>query len=415
MKSVKELREEYLSIREQMRDLVNRAKAESRDLLPDENEQFMRMHDDQEKLSQAIEARTLIAGMESEERAGGIINTSVEQPDTRSHQEKYTEVFTKYLRRGEGGLSSAEKGVLNSMGIEQRGTSTITTETTGIIYGGYTVPTELDRMWTQTLKEYGGMIQVAKMVRTSTGGTWNHVYTDDTSTAALLTAEASATTVQDFSFSRIQLGAYTYRSQANFSLEFIQDESIDVLAEVNSMLGIRMGRALNTAFTTGDGSSKPTGLLASSGGAPTGKTAASATALTSTELLDLLHSVDPAYRMGPNVRWMFNDNTLAYIKKLQLGSSDSTPLWVPSMRDGEPATIWGYPYVINQDFSNIATGVKSIAFGNFDYYVIREVRQPTFVRLNELYMANLTQGFLAFGRYDAKLIPVGAIKLLVQA
>jgi len=127
------------------------------------------------------------------------------------------EVFSKYLRRGEGALSSAEKGILDSMGVEQRGTSTITTETTGIIYGGYTVPTELDRMWTKTLKLYGGMMQAGKLVRTSTGGTWNHVYTDDTSTAALLTAEASATTIQDFSFSRIQLGAYTYRSQANFS------------------------------------------------------------------------------------------------------------------------------------------------------------------------------------------------------
>jgi HK97 family phage major capsid protein len=409
MKSVAELRQDYLNIREQMRDLVNRAKSENRDLLPDENEQFMRMHDEQEKLSKAIEARSIISGMESEERAGFVGGIASEPEDTRTPEEKYATAFNDWLRRG------SKANVKNLDILEKRGTSTITTETTGIIYGGYTVPTELDRMWTQTLKQYGGMIQAARVIRTSTGGTWNHVYTDDTSTAALLTAEASATTVQDFSFSRIQLGAYTYRSQANFSLEFIQDESVDVIGEVNSMLGIRMGRALNTAFTTGDGSSKPTGVLAASGGAPNGKTAASATAITSTEILDLIHSVDPAYRTGPNVALMMNDSTLAAIKKLQLGSNDSSPLWVPSMRDGEPGTIWGYRYVINQDFPTIATGNKSIAFGDWSYYVIREVRQPTFVRLNELYMANLTQGFLAFARYDAKLVPVGAIKVLTQA
>lgn len=406
-----------MNIREQMRDLINRAKGEGRDLNDEENAQFMKMHEDQEKLSKQIEARQAQDAFAAEERAGGImLPGEPEKPkDDRTFQQRYSDAFAKYIRKGEGGLNAEERDLLSSMGVEHRGTSTITTEITGIIYGGYTVPEELDRMWTQVLKQYGGMMQVARVIRTSTGGTWNHTYTDDTSTAALLTAEASATTIQDFSFSRIQLGSYTYRSQALFSLEFIQDESVDVLGEVNGMLGIRMGRALNTAFTTGDGSSKPTGILAASGGAPTGKTAASATALTASELLDLYHSVDPAYRMGPNVRWMMADSTLGYIKKLTLGSGDSRPLWVPSMRDGEPATIWGKPYTINQDFPAIATGVKSVAFGDFDYYIIREVRQPTFVRLNELYMANLSQGFLAFGRYDAKLLPVGAIKVLAQA
>lgn len=409
MKSVAELRHDYLNLREQMRDLVNRAKSENRDLLPDENEQFMKMHDEQEKLSKAIEARSIISGMETEERGGNVLNMTIEPEDTRTPEEKYKGAFEDWIRRGQK-LNSKSLDIL-----EKRGTSTITTGSGAAIYGGYTVPTELDRMWTQTLKQYGGMIQASRVIRTSTGGTWDHVYTDDTSTAALLTAEASATTVQDFSFSRIQLGAYTYRSQANFSLEFIQDESVDVISEVNGMLATRMGRAINTAFTTGDGSSKPTGVLAASGGAPSGKTAASATAITAIELLDLIHSVDPAYRTGPNVAFMFNDSTLAAIKKLQLGSNDSSPLWVPSIREGEPGTIWGFRYVINQDFPTIATGVKSIAFGDWSYYIIREVRQPTFVRLNELYMANLTQGFLAFARYDAKLVPVGAIKVLTQA
>lgn len=410
MKSVAELRQEYLNLREQMRDLVNRAKSENRDMHSDENDQFMQMHARQSELEKAIEARSVIAGMESEERAGGIIGGAASEPeDTRTKEERYHDAFTQWVKRG---TQEMDKRNLDYL---KRGTSTITTETTGIIYGGYAVPEELDRMWTQTLKQYGGMIQACGTFRTSTGGTWNHTYTDDTSTAALLTAEASATTIQDFSFSRIQLGSYTYRSQVLLSLEEIQDEQVGVVNNLNNMLAIRMGRALNTAFTTGDGSSKPTGILAASGGAPTGKTAASATAITSTEILDLIHSVDPAYRQGPGVALMMSDSTLAAIKKLQLGSADSSPLWVPSMRDGEPGTIWGYRYVINQDFPTIATGVKSIAFGDWNYYKIREVRQPTFVRLNELYMANLSQGFLAFGRYDAKLVPVGAIKVLVQA
>ena len=266
-----------------------------------------------------------------------------------------------------------------------------------------------------TLKQYGGMYEASRIVRTAGGGLWNQPYVDDTSTAALLTAEASATTTQDFSISRIQLNAYTYRSKIVVSREWLQDEAVNAASEINTMLATRLGRAINAHFTTGDGSSKPTGILATSGGAPTGKTTASATAITATEILDLVHSVDPAYRTGPNVAFMMNDSTLAAVKKLTLGSSDSTPLWVPSMRDGEPATIWGFPYVINQSMESIATGKKTIAFGDWNYYVIREVLNPIFVRTDELFLDNFSVGFYGFSRYDAKLIPVGAIKLLVQA
>lgn len=409
MKSAKDLRTEYLQITEQMKDLYRRAKEEDRDLTPDEDQQFLRMHERQSELEISIQARTAMEAMNHSNYGNGLLTDPQEIEDTRSNAEQYRDAFHNWVKKGKAELDAKDKLYL------ERGTSTITTETSGIIYGGYAVPDELDREWVQVLKQYGGMMDACKVIRTQTGGTWYKTYTDDTSTAALLTAEASATTIQDFSFSRMQLGSHTYRSQVLLSLEEIQDEQVGVVSELNNMLAIRMGRALNTAFTTGDGSSKPTGILASSGGASTGKTAASATAVTASELLDLLHSVDPAYRNGPSVGFMFNDTTLSFLKKLTLGSSDSTPLWVPSTRDSEPATIWGYKYWINQDFPSMTTGNKTIAFGDFSTYIIREVRQPTFVRLNELYMANLSQGFLAFGRYDGKLLPISAVKVLAQA
>lgn len=406
MRTVSELRGEYTNIRTQMQDLVNRAKAEGRDLNAEENATFLRMHNDQENLTKAIEARSVISGMDSGN--SGIL--SVEEPTPML---SYRQAFEHYVRRGDKHIDPTTYAVLT--GGEKRGTSTITTETTGIIYGGYVVPTELSPEFIQTLKAYGGMYQASRIVRTAGGGLWNQPYVDDTSTAALLTAEASATTTQDFSISRIQLNSYTYRSKIVVSREWLQDEAVNAVSELNVMLATRLGRAINAHFTTGDGSSKPTGILATSGGAPTGKTTASATAITATEILDLIHSVDPAYRTGPNVALMMNDSTLAAIKKLTLGSSDSTPLWVPSMREGEPATIWGYPYVINQSMESIATGKKTIAFGDWSYYVIREVLNPVFVRTDELFLDNFSVGFYGFSRYDGKLIPVGAIKLLVQA
>lgn len=408
MTPLNDLRHEYLNIREQMRDMVTRAKSEGRDLNGEENANFLKMHDRQEELQRAIDARSIISGMESEQRAGGLI-----MPEIPKVEMSYRSAFDQWIRRGDKHMSAEAAAILNTG--EHRGTSTITTETTGGIYGGYVVPTDLSPEFIQTMKAYGGMIQAARLIRTSGGGTWNQPYVDDTSTAALLTAEASATTVQDVSFSRISLGSYTYRSAVIVSREWLQDDAVNAAAEINTMLATRMGRALNTAFSTGDGSAKPTGILAASGGAPTGKTTASATALTAAEILDLVHSVDPAYRTGPNVAFMLNDSTLAYIKKLTLGSSDSTPLWLPSVREGEPATLWGYRYVINQDFESIATNKSVMAFGDWSYYLVREVLGTTFVRTDELYLNNFSVGFYAFGRYDGKLIPVGAIKRMKTA
>lgn len=409
MKTVQELRHEYLNIKEQMRDLIQRAKSENRDLTDEENAQFMKMHADQEAAERAIEVRTRIEGMESQQAEAGILQAAnAPAEDKRSHEERYKDAWGKYIKRGE--LDAKEMEYL------KRGTSTITTETTGLIYGGYTVPETFIPNLERTMVAFGGMIQAARTVPTQNGGTMNWPTNDDTSTSMTWRSEASAVTVQDLAFGRKQYGAYTGSTLVRMSLEFIQDESVDLVGgELLSIIGERMGRGLNTALTAGDGSGKPTGILAASGGATTGKTAASATAITSTEILDLIHSVDPAYRMGPSVALMMSDSTLAAIKKLQLGSADSSPLWVPSMRDGEPGTIWGYRYVINQDFPTIATGVKSMAFGDWSKYIIRRVQSPVIVRLNELYMATLEQGFIGWCRWDGKLLNTSAIKLLVQA
>jgi len=181
-----------------------------------------------------------------------------------------------------------------------------------------------------------------------------------------------------------------------------------VLAE---MMGERQARALNAAFTTGDGSGKPTGFVTD---ASTGENAA-ATALTRDNLLDLMHSVDPLYQRSANAAYMFNDSTLAYIKKLSIGSADDRPLWVPSMREGAPDTIEGKPYVINQDMADIGTTNKSVAFGDWSKYIIRRVAQGGMKRLNERYADSLTIGFILWGRYDGKLINTSAIKVIEHA
>src|SRR5689334_1973561 len=99
----------------------------------------------------------------------------------------------------------------------------------------------------------------------------------------------------------------------------------------------RFGRITNTHFTTGDGVSKPSGVMTE---ATLGVTAASATEFTADEVIDLEHSVDPAYRRS--ARWMMNDDSLKILKKLK--DTAGRNLWMASPADGEPDTTLGHPY-----------------------------------------------------------------------
>ena len=226
----------------------------------------------------------------------------------------------------------------------------------------------------------------------------------------LFLGESSQATVSDMTFGNKTLNAYTYQSGiVKVSVELLQDSAFDLSSYIRSAFARRLGAGINAHLTNGNGTGKPNGIL---NAASTGVTGA-ASAITRDDLLDLIHSVDPAYRNG--AAFMLNDSTLAALKKLSLGTADARPLWVPSMRDGAPSTIEGFNYVINQDMPTIGTGNSPVAFGDWSQYVVRQAGSPTMVRLNERYADFLHVGFIAYQRVDGELIGTNAIKLFTNS
>jgi HK97 family phage major capsid protein len=337
---------------------------------------------------------------ENEER-GGRAN------DKRNPEEvnaDFNAVFRKYIIQGEARMTDAERSIL-----EKRGTNTLIAGTNSL--GGFTVPVSLANQIIESMKAYGGVLEVANLLLTDSGNTLNFPTNNDTSAKAVLVAEGSAATVQDTTFAQVAVGAYTYRDLIKLSKELIQDSAFDIEAYVANLMGTRFGRAANESCTTGTGSSQPQGVVT---GSTLGKTAASATAITFAEILDLVHSVDPEYRR--NGRFMMHDNVLAYIKKLSIGASDARPLWQPSFIVGEPATIDGFQYVINQDMdSTINTASKLILFGDFSKYLVRQSRALEILRNEYLYMGTGEIGLFGFARWDAKLLDTAAVKHLITA
>jgi HK97 family phage major capsid protein len=282
--------------------------------------------------------------------------------------------------------------------------------------GGYTVADETMRSLEVALLAFGGMRQVATVIRTATGGPLPIPTSNDTANKGVIIAENITSTELEMTFGQLVLDAWKYSSKYILaSIEFLQDTSINANEFLGTALGNRIARITNDHFTTGTGS-QPNGIVTAA--TSSGITTASQQVVTYDNLVDVEHSVDPAYR--PGGKWMLHDSALKIIKKIKVlqysGDTSGMPLWVPGLSTGAPDTILGYPYVINQSMAPTGAGTKSVLFGQLDKYIIRDVRDVSVLRLDELFALLGQVAFLALSRHDGDLLDAGTnpVKYLIQ-
>lgn len=274
--------------------------------------------------------------------------------------------------------------------------------------GGYLVPDEYERTLVEALEEENVFRQLAKVIRTSSGD--RKIPVVATKGTASWIDEEGAYLESDDSFGQVSIGAYKVGTMIKVSEELLNDSVFDLEAYISREFARRIGAKEEEAFFTGDGSGKPLGVLAATGGAETGVTAASATAITADELIDLFYSLNAPYRR--NAVWVLNDSTIKAIRKLK--DNQGQYLWQPSLTAGAPDLLLGKPVRTSAYMPAITADAKTVAFGDFSYYWIADRQGRSFKRLNELYAATGQVGFLASQRVDGKLVLPEAIKVLTQ-
>jgi HK97 family phage major capsid protein len=280
--------------------------------------------------------------------------------------------------------------------------------------GGFLRPEGFISNLERALLAFGGVRNVADVMRTANGNDMPWPTTNDTSNKGQLIGEQTPTTApeQDATFGQTVLRAHLYSSKViRVSTSLLQDAAFPLGTVISDMLGERIGRITSEHYTTGFGGSQPQGVVTAS---TTGKTTASATAIGFSEIIDLVHSIDPAYR--PQGSFMMHDSILAYVRKLVDGNGNY--LWQPSNQVGVPDRLLGYTVTINQDMqSSVATGTRTMLFGDFSKYKIRDVADIRFKMLDQRW-AELDQvGFVAFFRTDGALLNAGTnpVKHMLQA
>ena len=280
--------------------------------------------------------------------------------------------------------------------------------------GGYTVPVTLANFIVKSMAMWGPMYDegICTTITTSGGEQINIPTVDDTAVAVAKTAEGTALTDDggvDVTIGQKVLNAYKYDTEfVKWSIELSQDSTFNWEQLLADLLGERLGRRCNTELTVGDGTGDPNGVVTAS---TLGKTAAAVAALTADELIDLMHSVDPAYRMSPKARWMFNDSTFKAIRKLKDGNGQY--LWDAGISGGPGPSLLGAPYSVNQAMASLATGAKTVIYGDFGKYFVRKVGSPILGVMRERFWPDL--GIAGLVRLDGELADTAAIKHLIQA
>jgi len=323
---------------------------------------------------------------------------------------EYRNVFAKVICGQQDTLSSEERQVLKQGMTEYRAQTGGTTTA-----GGFTVPTTLSDEIVRSMLAWGPMYNedVATIISTTSGNPLKIPTINDTAVTAVAHTEGDALVNdggKDATFGQKSLDAYSFDTEfIRWSWELDMDSIFSMEQLLGSLLGERLGRIANLQLTTGSGSSAPNGVVTASS---LGKTAAATSAVTFDEIFDLEHSVDPAYRMSPKTRYMFNDSTLLAVRKLKDG--DGNYLWQQgNVIAGAPSTFNGRAYSINQAMDSLAAAKKVITFGDFSKYYVRKVGAPVIGVMKERFWPDM--GIAGLIRFDGELGDTAAVKHLITA
>lgn len=273
---------------------------------------------------------------------------------------------------------------------------------------GAPVPTSFYNQLVVHMVHVGPMLELATVINTTSGENLQIPRTTAFSTSAI-TVEGAAIAESDPTFGAfVTLGAYKYSHIVQLSREMVEDEGVDIISFLGENTGVSIGVKVNTDLTIGTGTSQPRGIALDTTLGVTGG-AAVAGAFTADNLIDLVYSVNQAYRRQPGCAWQMRDASIAAVRKLK--DSQNRYLFEPSLQVGQPDNLLGFPLYSNPDVAAVALGARSVLFGLAKKYFVRQAGAVRLDRSDEFaFNADLIT-FRATLRLDGALVDTtGAVR-----
>ena len=275
--------------------------------------------------------------------------------------EDYKEKFLKALRgKFRDSEANAEMAAANK---KLREVKTLQVGTDNL--GGHGVPEEISRQIDELMLAASDILQVIdlKMVGSSD---YKEVLSINQTTSAWAAELGTRSQQTDPNLRQVAptMGElYTYLFASN---EIVEDAFFDLEGWLVRTAAESAAKALDSAVWSGDGSSKPTGMINSApvstadNASPLRAAAvyqyiptdsASPQALGADDVIDLVYALNRGYRS--NARFGCNQNTQAALRKLK--SSNGDYYWQPSFQAGQPDRLMGYPVFTYEDMADPTT------------------------------------------------------------
>jgi HK97 family phage major capsid protein len=286
----------------------------------------------------------------------------------------------------------------------------ISTATTS---GGNLVPTDFYDQLIAHLIEVSGLLQTGPTVLNTAGGENLQIPKTTAHSTAASAAQAGTLPTADPAFGLVTLGAFKYGILLQVARELLDDSGVDLVGYLAMQSGRALGNKFGSDLILGTGTGQPNGLVNTIVGAG-GVSVTGATGVLGVpryqDLVNLEYSVIAPYRQSRSCYWIARDATIGGFRLIL--DSQNRPIWEPSMVLGSPDLLLGKPLVADPFMPAVATGARSIAFGDFSQFFVRIVGPVRFERSDDFLFGSDLVAFRALIRGDGTLVDqTGAIKL----
>lgn len=416
--NIKELRERMAQLAAEARSELDKIKPDTAPGVAKEIEaRFDTIMADHDKYRAQLEREERLAKAQGSSDAGDPRRPNQGDGEERGNQDQnpiaaeYRTAFAKVICGQTENLTDEERQLLKKNTAEFRAQTGASTTA-----GGFLVPTTLANFIVRSMAAWGPMYDddICTVLTTTSGNSMKLPTVNDTAKTASAHTEGTPpadTGAKDAVLGQASLDAYAYDTDfIRWSWELDMDGIFSMEQLLASLLGERLGRIANLKLTVGTNTGEPNGIVTASA---LGITAAGTTAITADEVINFIHSVDPAYRASPKARAMFNDNTLLALRKLKDGQGNYLITEAPDGSGRLRVGSVSVPYSINQAMASMATGNRVMAFGDFSKYFVRKVGSPVIGVLKERFWPDM--GIAGLIRLDGELGDTAAIKHLKMA
>ncbi len=276
--------------------------------------------------------------------------------------------------------------------------------------GGHIVPTSLFGQLYVPLRQFATVMRdgAARVITTGSGEDIPFPVVSSFPAAALI-AEGGTIGESDAAFGQVVLKAYKFGHMTQVSAELEQDSIVNLQAFLADVGGQALGRGMGAYFITGTGTNQPKGITTTTNA--NNKVAASATAITADELMDVQHGIATPYRSG--AQWVLKDSTVKAVRKLK--DTTGQYLWQAGLTAGAPDTLLGSPVTPDDNMAAIATGAVTVVYGNFAAgYLVRVIGGVRIERSEHFAFNTDLVSYRFLVRADGNIIDNSAICKLTQ-